>query len=94
MRRLAVALAVTAALAAACGGVEDAPAPAPAPAAEPAPATSAPPATAGPTEAELVFREKILEEIKSGKYKCHCTSAERARERIEKGLAEEPPRSG
>jgi ABC-type glycerol-3-phosphate transport system substrate-binding protein len=95
MRRLAVALVVAAALAAACGGVEeDAPAPAPAPAAEPAPATSAPPATAGPTEAELVFREKILEEIKSGKYKCHCTSAERARERIEKGLAEEPPRSG
>ena len=81
MRRLTVTLVVAAALAAACGGgQEDAPVPAP--------------ADTGPTEAELVFRQRILEEIRDGKYKCHCTSAQRARERIEKGLVDEPPRGG
>jgi ABC-type glycerol-3-phosphate transport system substrate-binding protein len=77
MRRLAVSLVLAAALAAACGGAED---DAPDPAA----------GTTGPTEAQLTFRQRLLTEIKQGKYKCHCTSAIRARERIEKGLAEEP----
>ena len=77
MRRLTVSLVVAAALAAGCGGAEeDAPAPAR--------------ATTGPTEAQLVFRERILEEIERGEYKCHCTAAMRARERIEKGLVDEP----
>jgi hypothetical protein len=77
MRRLAVSLVVAAALAAACGGAdEDAPRPAR--------------ATTGPTEAQLAFRQRLLTEIKQGKYRCHCTSALRARERIEKGLANEP----
>ncbi len=77
MRRLTVSLVVAAALAAGCGGAEeDAPAPAR--------------ATSGPTEAQLVFRERILEEIERGEYKCHCTAAMRARERIEKGLVDEP----
>jgi hypothetical protein len=77
MRRLTVSLLVAAALAAGCGGAEeDAPVPRS--------------ATNGPTEAELVFRERILEEIKRGEYKCHCTAAIRARERIEKGLADRP----
>jgi hypothetical protein len=77
MRRLAVSLLVAAALAAGCGGAE-----------EDAPAPRA--ATTGPTEAQLAFREGILEEIKRGEYKCHCTAAMRARERIEKGLADAP----
>lgn len=68
-----VSLVVAAALAAACGGAEED---------SPVPAR----ATTGPTEAQLVFREKILEEIERGEYKCHCTAAMRARERIEKGL--------
>jgi hypothetical protein len=81
MRRLTITLVAAAALAAACGGAEeDAPVPGP--------------VTTGPTEAELVFREKVLEEIKRGKYKCYCTAAQRARERIEKGLANEPSRGG
>ena len=77
MRRLTVSLVLAAALAAGCGGAEgDAPVPAA--------------ATTGPTEAQLAFRERLLTEIEQGKYKCHCTSALRARERIEKGLAHEP----
>ncbi len=77
MRRLAVSLVVAAALGAGCGGAEeDAPVPA---------AT-----TTGPTEAQLVFRAKILEEIERGEYRCHCTGALRARERIEKGLVDPP----
>ena len=79
MRRLAVSLVVAAALAAGCGGAEeDAPAPAR--------------ASAGPTEAQLAFREKILEEIRRGEYACSCTAALRARERIEKGLVKVDPR--
>jgi hypothetical protein len=77
MRRLAVSVVLAAALAAACGGAdEDAPRPAR--------------ATTGPTEAQLAFRQRLLTEIKQGRYKCHCTSALRARERIEKGLAHPP----
>jgi len=79
MRRLAVSLVVAAALAAGCGGgEEDAPVPTR--------------ATAGPTEAQLVFREKILDEIRRGEYTCSCTAALRARERIEKGLVKVDPR--
>ena len=77
MRRLMVSLVVAAALAAGCGGAEEG-------ARVPAGTTT------GPTEAQLAFRERILEEIKRGEYKCHCTGAMRARERIEKGLAHEP----
>ena len=77
MRRLAVSLVVAAALAAGCGGAEeDAPVPAR--------------ATAGPTEAQLAFRERILEEIERGEYTCSCTADRRARERIEKGLVDPP----
>jgi hypothetical protein len=81
MRRLGVTLVVAAALAAACGGAE-----------ENAPVRA--PADTGPTEAELVFRQRILEEIRLGRYKCHCTAAQRARECIEKGLVDKPPRGG
>ena len=77
MRRLVVSLVVATALAAGCGGAEEE---APVPAA----------GKTGPTEAQLAFRERILEEIKTGEYKCHCTAAMRARERIEKGLVDEP----
>jgi hypothetical protein len=77
MRRLTVSLLVAVAFTAACGGAEED---------APAPARS----TTGPTEAQLVFRARILEEIESGEYRCHCTSALRARERIEKGLVKPP----
>ena len=77
MRRLAVSLVATAALAAACGTAEeDAPVPAR--------------ATTGPTEAQIVFRERIVKKIKSGDYTCYCTGELRARERIEKGLVDPP----
>jgi hypothetical protein len=77
MRRLAASLLAAAALAAGCGGAEhDAPAPAR--------------ATTGPTEAQLAYRERLLDAIERGKYRCHCTSALRARERIEKGLVDPP----
>jgi hypothetical protein len=79
MRRLAVSLVLAAALAAGCGGAEE---DAPDPAA----------GTTGPTEAQRAFRQRLLTEIKQGKYKCHCTSALRARERIEKGLVKANPR--
>lgn len=72
-----VSLVAAAALAAGCGGAEE---DAPVPAA----------ATTGPTKAQLVFRERILEEIKQGKYTCYCTAALRARERIKRGLVDEP----
>jgi hypothetical protein len=70
-------LVMAAALAAGCGGAEEE---APVPAA----------AKTGPTKAQLVFREKILDEIRRGEYTCSCTAALRARERIEKGLADPP----
>jgi hypothetical protein len=77
MRRLAVSLGVAAALSAGCGGAkEDAPGPVR--------------ATTGPTEAQLAFRKRILKEIERGEYRCHCTAALRARERIEKGLVDPP----
>jgi hypothetical protein len=77
MRGLLVSLGAAAVLAAGCGGAEgDAPAPAG--------------ATTGPTQAQLAFRERILDEIERGTYTCHCTGALRARERIEKGLVNEP----
>ena len=81
MRRLAVSLVVAAALAAGCGGAEEDDA-------VPAPATT------GPTEAQLAAREKILKEIKAGTYRCYCTAALRARERIEMGLVDEPSPGG
>jgi hypothetical protein len=77
MRRLLVSLVVAAALAAGCGGAEEE---------TPVPAA----AKTGPTEAQLALRERILGEIRRGEYKCHCTSAMRARERIEKGLVRDP----
>lgn len=77
MRRLTVSLVAAVALAAACGGAEEDP---------PRPAL----ATTGPTEAQIVFRERIVKKIKSGDYTCHCTGELRARERIEKGLVGPP----
>ena len=77
MKRLAVSLVAAAALAAGCGGAEE-------------DARVPDPASTGPTEAQLVFREQILDDIKRGKYTCSCTAALRARERIEKGLAKAP----
>lgn len=76
MRRLAVSLLAAAALAGCGGAKEDAPDPAA--------------AKTGPTDAQLVFRERLLDEIEQGTYTCYCTSAMRARERIEKGLAQKP----
>jgi|EndMetStandDraft_8_1072994.scaffolds.fasta_scaffold1342443_2 hypothetical protein len=70
MRRLVAGLLVAVALGAACGAEEDAPSPAG--------------ATTGPTDAELAFREKIVERIEAGGYTCYCTGALRARERAEK----------
>ena len=70
-----VSLVAAAALATACGGAE-----------EDAPDLA--PATTGPTEAQIVFRERMLEEIESGDYTCYCTGALRARERMEKA---DPP---
>lgn len=77
MKRLTVSLVAAAALAAGCGGAEE-------------DARVPDPASTGPTEAQLVFRERILDDIKRGKYTCSCTAALRARERIEKGLVDEP----
>jgi hypothetical protein len=77
MRRLAVSLAVAAALAAGCGGAEND---------DSVPA----PATTGPTKAQLAAREKLLAEIRADTFKCYCNSAMRARERIEKGLVDKP----
>ena len=71
MRRLMVSLVAAAALATACGGAE-----------EDAPNLAR--ATTGPSEAQILFREKIIEEIESGDYTCYCTGALRARERMEK----------
>jgi hypothetical protein len=102
MRRLAAALALATALGVACGGANEGGTPAaptdPAPATvaatptDPAPATVA--ATPRPTEAELATRRELLEEIRSGRYRCYCTAADRARDRIARGLVEPPPRDG
>jgi hypothetical protein len=72
MRRLALTLVATYALAVGCGGAE-----------EDAPRQTR--ATTGPTDAQVAFREKVLDEIKAGEYQCYCTGALRARERAEKG---------
>jgi hypothetical protein len=82
MRRLATAVLLTAALAAACGAGDEGAVPAKR--AEPASASAE--ATPGPTEAQIAVRERLLEEIRSGKYRCYCTAAERARDRIARGL--------
>jgi hypothetical protein len=81
MRRLAVGLVVAAALAAGCGGGEEG---------DSVPAD----ATTGPTEAQLAAREKLVAQIEAGTYRCYCTAALRARERIGKGLANAPSRGG
>jgi hypothetical protein len=70
MRRLAVCLIAAAALGVGCGSQEDARPPAD--------------ATADPTEAQLAYRERILQKIETGDYKCYCTGELRARERAEK----------
>jgi hypothetical protein len=70
MRRLAVCLVAAAALAAGCGSQEGAPPPAD--------------ATTGPTEAQLANRERILQKIETGDYRCYCTGELRARERASK----------
>jgi hypothetical protein len=71
MRRLAVSVVVAAVLAASCGGAGEGP-----------PERAR--ATTGPTDAELAFREEIVEKIERGDYTCYCTGALRARERAEK----------
>jgi hypothetical protein len=90
VRRLAAfAVLLAAAAAGACGGTD---------AAGPAPGTQqaspAPPAAAAapsePTPEQLAARRKLLADIEAGTVKCWCTSAERARDRIERGLAEAP----
>jgi hypothetical protein len=68
MRRFAVTLVAACVLAAGCGAAE-----------EDAPRQTR--ATTGPTEAQLAFREQVLDEIKAGEYRCYCTGALRARER-------------
>ncbi len=70
-----LSLVAAAALATACGGAQD-------------DAPDVAPATTGPTEAQIVFRERMLDEIESGDYTCHCTGALRARERMDKA---DPP---
>lgn len=46
---------------------------------------------AGPTQAQLDFRERLLEEISAGTYTCSCTSALRAKDRIASGKVKPPP---
>jgi hypothetical protein len=72
MRRFALTLVAACALAAGCGGAE-----------EDAPRETR--ATTGPTSAQLAFRERVLDEIQAGEYRCYCTGALRARDRAEKG---------
>jgi hypothetical protein len=86
MRRLAALLACTAALAAsACGGSSPS-----GDGARSQPAVTAATeetAVAGePTPEQLAARRELLRQIAEGTYHCNCTSAERARDRVARGL--------
>ena len=93
MRRwAAVAALLAAATASACGGTDGAE-----PARETGPAASQPPAQTAattnpsePTAEQLAARRKLLADIEAGNVKCWCTAAERARDRVERGLVEAP----
>jgi ABC-type phosphate transport system substrate-binding protein len=45
-----------------------------------------------PTPEQLAVRRELLREIAAGKYKCWCTAALRAKERIASGKVKAPPR--
>ena len=93
MRRwAAVAVLLAAATASACGGTDGAE-----PGRDAGPDASQPPAqtTAAtqpsePTAEQLAARRKLLADIEAGTVKCWCTAAERARDRVERGLVEAP----
>jgi hypothetical protein len=68
---------------AACGGTDGAE---PAPGTQPAAST----APSEPTPEQLAARRELLADIEAGKATCWCTAAERARDRVERGLAEAP----
>ncbi len=86
MRRLALLTLVVGLAAAGCGGAasEDRSAPPPAP-----PAAPDAEQTIGsdPTPEQIAARKQLLAEIAAGTYKCDCTAAARARDRIQSGKA-------
>jgi hypothetical protein len=43
-----------------------------------------------PTPEQLAVRKQLLKEIADGTYECSCTSAERARDRVARGLVRPP----
>ncbi|MFN8185751.1 MAG: hypothetical protein U0R69_01605 [Gaiellales bacterium] len=91
MRRL-TALAGAAAVAlvlAACGGTEPGASGGTEPG--PAPAAQTPASSAEPSADQVAFRDKLLGQLEDGTYgACECTSAERARDRVESGKAKAP----
>jgi ABC-type glycerol-3-phosphate transport system substrate-binding protein len=87
-RPAALALVALAVGAAACGGSPPA-----GEQAQPAPAaktTAAKVAHHEPTPEQLAARKELLRQIAAGTYTCSCTSAERARDRVARGLAKAP----
>lgn len=89
MRRLALLSLVVGLAAAGCGGA--------APGDQSAPPTNPPAAPAAeqeigsaPTPEQLAARKQLLAEIAAGTYKCDCTAAARARDRIQSGKVKPP----
>jgi hypothetical protein len=89
VRRLALLTLVVGLAAAGCGGgaSEDRSAPPPAPPAT-APAEQA--IGSDPTPEQIAARKQLLAEIAAGTYKCDCTAAARARDRIQSGKVKPP----
>jgi hypothetical protein len=93
MRRLVALLTGVAALAAwGCGGSAPSGDRAQPPPAQPAAAAATAEKVAGhePTPEQLAVRQELLAQIAAGTYHCSCTSAERARDRVARGLVKTP----
>jgi hypothetical protein len=89
VRRLALLSLVAGLAAAGCGGAasEDRSAPPPAPPAAPAVDQAI---GSEPTAEQIAARKQLLAEIAAGTYKCDCTAAARARDRIQSGKVKPP----
>jgi hypothetical protein len=88
VRRLLVLGALALGLAA-CGGSDPGASGGSAP--TPAPASGTPALATEPSAAQAAFREELLQQLENGTYgACGCTSADRARDRVESGKAKAP----
>jgi ABC-type glycerol-3-phosphate transport system substrate-binding protein len=89
MRRLALLSLVVGLAAAGCGGGSAGDQSAP-PTTPPATAPADQAIGSDPTPEQIAARKQLLAEIAAGTYKCDCTAAARAHDRIQSGKAKPP----